>query len=42
MLSVSRLNVASLANVPTSVIETAAIKSRELEDSVKAKKLTNL
>ncbi|KAH0558905.1 Mismatch repair protein msh3 [Trichoglossum hirsutum] len=36
------LNVASLANIPKSVIDTAAIKSRELEDSVKAKKLTSL
>ncbi|KAI9782459.1 MAG: Mismatch repair protein msh3 [Geoglossum umbratile] len=36
------LNVATLANVPKSVIDTAAIKSRELEESVKAKKLTSL
>ncbi|KAI9772313.1 MAG: Mismatch repair protein msh3 [Geoglossum simile] len=36
------LNVASLANIPKSVIDIAAIKSYELEESVKAKKLTSL
>ncbi|KAH0536344.1 Mismatch repair protein msh3 [Glutinoglossum americanum] len=36
------LNVASLANVPKTVIDIAAIKSRELEGSVKVKKLTAL
>jgi hypothetical protein len=33
-----RLNVARLANVPESVIEVAAVKSRELEDDIKRRK----
>jgi DNA mismatch repair protein MSH3 len=36
------LNVARLARVPKAVLETAALKSRELETEVKQKKLASL
>jgi DNA mismatch repair protein MSH3 len=38
-LKTCRLNVARLANVPKSVIEVAAVKSRELEADIKRRKL---
>ena len=37
-----RLNVARLANVPSTVLDVAAIKSRELEDSTVRRKLATL
>jgi len=36
------LNVARLARVPKAVLDTAALKSREMEEDVKQKKLTSL
>ncbi|KAI9885647.1 MAG: Mismatch repair protein msh3 [Watsoniomyces obsoletus] len=36
------LNVARLANVPAEVLDVAAVKSKELEESVLARKLTSL
>ena len=40
--NVGRLNVARLANVPSSVLEVAAVKSKELEEEVQEKKLGNM
>lgn len=37
-----RLNVARLANVPKSVIEVAAVKSRELEADIKRRKVVKM
>jgi DNA mismatch repair protein MSH3 len=37
--NICRLNVARLANVPKSVIEVAAVKSRELEADIKRRKV---
>lgn len=41
-LTCRRLNVARLANVPESVLEVAAIKSKELEDEAERKSLGHL
>ena len=37
-----RLNVARLAKVPEAVLEVAAVKSKELEEQMQIKKLSNL
>jgi hypothetical protein len=37
-----RLNVARLANIQKAIIDVAAIKSKELEDSIGQRKLYNL
>lgn len=36
------LNVARLANVPDAVLEVAAVKSRELEEEMKRRKVVGL
>jgi DNA mismatch repair protein MSH3 len=38
----NRLNVAKLANVPKGVIDVAAVKSKELEESIARKKMIYL
>lgn len=42
MLITCRLNVARLANIPESVLQLAAVKSKELEEEAQEKGMENL
>lgn len=42
MLITCRLNVARLANIPESVLQLAAVKSKELEEEAQSKGMENL